>query len=187
MSVQSRMKRPAGSALFDWKTHVVQNDHGLSPTTIVVTDRVEDTIVVELRNELLNKENQKDAANHGQVKVVDQEERLELERLTVAHQFATTKDDDVVNDNEDRGRLQCRHGCLKRYEMEVLGRRSNDDLPSLAEYGPKVNAKGTIDRRQRELLKEARHCDGLDSVVPSVSISTERVGEWKNNGGRLSS
>lgn len=107
MSVQSRTWRPVDSALFERKTHIVQNDHGLSPATIAVTDGVEDTIVVELRNELLNKENQKDAADHGQVEVVDQEERLELERLTVAHQFATTKDDDVVDDNEDRGRLQC--------------------------------------------------------------------------------
>lgn len=84
-------------------THVVQNDHGLRPTTIAVTNGVEDTIVVELRNKLLNEENQKDAADGGQVEIVDEEERLELERLAIAHQLATTKDDHVVDDDEDRG------------------------------------------------------------------------------------
>lgn len=137
MSVSIQNEEPALNCFSSpLRTHVVQNDQRLSPTTIVVTDGVEDTIVVDLGNELLNEENQKDAADGGQVEVVNEEERLELERLTVAHQLATTENDHVVDDNESGGRLEGRHGRLERNELKLLGRISDDCLPGLAEDGP---------------------------------------------------
>lgn len=102
----------------------------------MVTDGVEDTIVVELGDELLDEEDQKKTADGGQVEVVNKKERLELERLPVAHQLATTKDDNVVDDNKNGCRLEGRHRCLEGYEIELLGRISSHSLPRLAKDGP---------------------------------------------------
>lgn len=137
-------------------TYVVEDNHRLSPATVVVADGVEDTIVVQLRNQLLNEENQKDTANSGKVEVVDEEKRLELEGLTVMHQLATTKDDDVVDDDKDGGRLEGRHGRLERHELEVVGGIANNELKGLVEDGPQMDAKWTVDRRQRQLLEKRR-------------------------------
>lgn len=117
-------------------TYVIQDNHGLGPSTIVVADGVENTIVVELGNKLLNKQDQEDTADSGEVEVVDEEERLELEWLTIAHQLTATKDDHVVDDDEDGGRLEGRHGSLKGDKFELLGGIANNDLPGLAENRP---------------------------------------------------
>lgn len=130
------MERTCTHLVLSDQTYIVQDNHGLSPSTIVVADGMEDTIVVKLGNQLLNEEDQEDAADGGQVEVVDEEERLELEGLPVAHQLAATKDDDVVDDDEDGGRLERRHWGLKGNELEFLGRESNNGLPGLAENGP---------------------------------------------------
>jgi len=117
-------------------THVIQKDQGLSVTTIVVTDGVEETIVVDFGNDLLDEEGEKDAADGRQVEIVNKEDRPELERLTIAHQLATTKDDNVVDDNKDGVCLEGRHGCLEGNEIKLLGRISSHGLPSLAKDGP---------------------------------------------------
>jgi len=85
---------------------------------------------------LLNEESQENGADGSQVEVVDQEQRLQLERLAVAHQLATAKDDGVVNDNEDARLLNRRHGRLAGHEAEDLRGVSDDGLEGLAEDWP---------------------------------------------------
>lgn len=117
-------------------TYVVQDNHRLGPTAIIVADGMEDTIMVELGNQLFNEEDQENTADGSEVEVMDEEQSFELEGLTAAHQLAATKDDHVVNDDEDGGRLESRHGSLKRNKLELLSRISNNSLPGLAEDGP---------------------------------------------------
>ncbi len=64
---------------------------------------MEDAAADNRGNKLLNEEDQEDTADGGQVKVVDEEERLELKGLAVAHEGAATKDDGIVDDDEDGG------------------------------------------------------------------------------------
>lgn len=123
----------------------------------MVADGVEDAAANNGRDELLNEEGQEDAANGSQVEVVDEEEGLELEGLAGAHVLASTKDDGVVDDDEDGGRLEGRHGGLKRHKLEVVGRVADDGSPCLVEDGPQVDAKGAIDRGHRDLFEERSH------------------------------
>jgi hypothetical protein len=117
-------------------THVVENNQRLSPATIVVADGKEDTLADNSGQKLLNEESQEEAADGGQVEVVDEEERLELEGLAVAHQLSAAKDNEVVDDDEDGRRLQGGHGSLKRHELEVIGRVANDGREQLVKDGP---------------------------------------------------
>lgn len=135
-------------------THVVQNDKGLGPATLRVTDGMEDTAANNGGKKLLNEESQKRTTDQSQVEVVDKEETLELERLAVAHPLATTENDAVVDDDEDGGRLHGRHGSLERHKLEVIGGVADDSGESLVKDGPQVNTKGAVDGRQRQLLVE---------------------------------
>lgn len=133
-------------------THIVQDNQGLSPATLSITDGMEEAAANNSREKLLNEESQEDTADGGQVEVVDEEQSLELVGLTVAHELATTEDDGVVDDDEDRGGLEGRHGGLERHKLEVVGRVAHDGGPCLVEDGPQVDAEGPVDGRQRELL-----------------------------------
>ena len=82
-------------------TYVIEDNERLSPATIHVADCVEDAAANNGGEELLNEESEETGADHGQEKVVDQEEALELEGLAVAHNLAATEDDNVVDDDED--------------------------------------------------------------------------------------
>lgn len=82
-------------------THIVEDNERLGPAAIDVADGVEDALANESREELLNEQRQEDTTDGGEVEVVDEEERLELEGLAVAHQLPAAKDDGVVNDDED--------------------------------------------------------------------------------------
>lgn len=117
-------------------TYVVENDHGLSPATVVVADGEEDTLADNSGQDLLNEESQETGADGGQVEVVDEEESLELEGLAVAHQLSTAKDDEVVDDNEDGSRLERRHGSLERHKLEVIGREASDGREELIKERP---------------------------------------------------
>ena len=119
----------------------------------MVANGVKNTTTDNGRDELLKEEHKKSARDESQVEVVDEKERLELERLTVAHQLATTKNDSIVDDNEDRSRLEGRHGRLERNELEFINRVADDSSPCLVEDGPQVDAERAIDRRPGELLK----------------------------------
>lgn len=135
-------------------THVVQNDKGLGPATLGVTDGMEDTAANNGGKKLLNEESQKRTTDQSQVEVVDKEETLELERLAVAHPLATTENDAVVDDDEDGSRLHGRHGSLERHKLEVIGGVADDSGESLVKDGPQMNTKGAVDGRQRQLLVE---------------------------------
>lgn len=126
----------------------------LGPASIVVANGVEDAVADNGWEKLLNVQGQQDGADGGQDEVVNQEQGLELEGLAVAHQLATTKDDRVVDDDEDRSRLEGRHGRLERHKLELLGWVADTSGPCLVEDRPQMDAEGTIERRQRQLLVE---------------------------------
>ncbi len=117
-------------------TYVVEDNKRLGPAALSVADGVEDATANNGRNQLLEEENQKDTADGGQVEVVDEEDGLELEGLTVAHELPSTKDDGVVDDDEDGGRLERGHRRLERHKLEVIGRVADDGSPGLIEDGP---------------------------------------------------
>ena len=94
--IASRPERPRVHV-----THIVENNQWLSPTTLVVADGMENTAAGNSRHKLLNEENQENATDGGEVEVVDQEQGLELEGLTAAHDLAASEDDGIVHDNED--------------------------------------------------------------------------------------
>lgn len=127
----------------------------------MIADGVEDAAANNRGNKLLDEEDQEDTADGGQVEVVDEEQSLELEGLAVAHESATTKDDGIVDDDEDGGRLEGRHGRLKGNKLELGGRVTDDGRPSLVEDGPQVDAKGAIHGGHGKLLKKRRHCEGF--------------------------
>ena len=102
----------------------------------MVADGEEDSLADNCREQLLNEESQQKGADGGQVQVVDEEERLELEGLAVAHQLSTAEDDEVVDDDEDGRRLERGHGRLEGHELEVIGRVANDGRPELVKDGP---------------------------------------------------
>ena len=79
--------------LISLDTHVVQNDKGLGPATLSITNGMEDTATDNSRQKLLNEESQESTTDQSQVEVVNQEETLELERLAVAQPLATTDED----------------------------------------------------------------------------------------------
>lgn len=97
---------------------------------------MEDAAANDNGEKLLNEESQEDSADGGQVEVVNQEKRAQLEGLAVAHELATAEDDGVVDDDEDAGLLESGHGRLAGDEFEVFGRVADDGLKGLAEDGP---------------------------------------------------
>lgn len=127
----SRSKR-----VYFYRTYIVENNERLGPTALVIADSVEDTTANKCGNELLNEEDEQDEADGGEVEVVDQEQSLELERLAAAHQLSATKDDSVVDNDEDRGRLEGGHGRLKRHEFELIDGVAHNGRPCLVEDGP---------------------------------------------------
>jgi hypothetical protein len=137
------------------ETYVVQDDKGLSPSTLGIADSMEDTATDNGGKKLLNEESQESTADQSQVEIVNEEETLELEGLTVAHPFATTEDDGVVDNNEDRCRLESGHGGLERHKLEVIGGVANNSSECLVKDGPQVNAKRPVDGWQRKLLVES--------------------------------
>lgn len=117
-------------------TNVVQDNQRLGPATIAVADGKEDTLADHGPQKLLNEESQEDAADGSEVKVVDQEERPQLEWLAVAHELAAPENNGIVDDDEDAGLLDRRHGRNAGLEAKVLGGIADDGLKGLAEDGP---------------------------------------------------
>ena len=102
----------------------------------MIADGMEDTAADNSRDELFQEEEEETTADGSEVEVVDQEQGLELESRTVAHPFTSTKDDAVVNDDEDGGRLEGRHGSFEGDELELADGRAHDGSPRLIEEAP---------------------------------------------------
>lgn len=102
------------------RAYVVQDDQLIGPSTLMGTDGVEDTVVVNLRDELLSKEQQEHARDQGQVEVMDLEWAVQLERWAVAHKLASSEDNSVVCNQHNRSGLQGRHWSGAWLELEVL-------------------------------------------------------------------
>lgn len=66
-------------------TYIVQDNEGLGPSTLVITNGEEETVSVERRQKLLNEESEKSRADRGQVEVVDHEQCVELKSRAVLH------------------------------------------------------------------------------------------------------
>ena len=128
------------------RTHVVENNQLVGPTTLVGADGVENTVSDKFWQKLLNEEEQKDTADDGQVKVVDLEEKAELEGLATAHEFSAAEDDDVVGDEHGDGLLEGSHWRLARNEAEVAGVVAFEGDESSLKDGPQLKTEGTVER-----------------------------------------
>lgn len=78
------------------KTDIVQNDQLIGPAALVAADGEENAVPRQSGNQLLKEQGQQDAADDGQVEVVDLEQAVELQRFATLHEFSSTKDDNVV-------------------------------------------------------------------------------------------
>lgn len=136
---------------------------------------MEDAAADDGGQELLDEEDEEDAADGGEVEVVDEEEALELVGLAVAHPLAATEDDGIVDDDEDGGLLEGGHGGLALNESELAGRVAGDSCPGLVEDGPQLDAKGTVDGGQRQLLVEGGGRDGRHFACRGVATRTGRI------------
>lgn len=87
---------------FQWlkrfATYVVQNDERASPTTLLITDSVEDSVSPESGEQLLNEQDQQDTADGGQKEVVNHEQGVKLECRQLLHNLTATEDEKVVGD-----------------------------------------------------------------------------------------
>lgn len=102
----------------------------------MVTDGVEDALSDDRGEKLFNEEGEEDSADGSQVEVVDEEEGLQLESLASSHQLTSSKNYNVVYNDEDRGLFECGHGRLAGDELEVVGRVAGNKLKGLVENGP---------------------------------------------------
>jgi len=118
------------------EAYVVEDNKRLRPAAILVADGVENTLPHDRWQKLLNKESQEDPADRGQIKVVDQEERLQLERLPVAHQLPAPENEDIVAYDENARLFQGWHRSLASLESKVVGRIAHNSLEGLVEVGP---------------------------------------------------
>lgn len=101
-------------------SYVVENDQLVSPSAWFGANGIEYTVLDNSWNQLLGKERQKNAADGGQVKIVDLEQPIQLQSRSIAHQLAPTKDYDVVGYQDDGCLWECRHWRLALVEAEVL-------------------------------------------------------------------
>ena len=135
-----------------YETHIVENDELRRPSTIIIANRKEQTILGDGRDQLLQEQGQQNTADGSQIEVMNLEQAVEFERLSVPHEFASTEDDDIIRDQTD-GRF--RHGAhrgLARDEVEVLGRIAAHALERLGKDGPQGDAEWSFQGR-RTVLK----------------------------------
>ena len=64
----------------------------------MVTDRIEDSVTPQCRSQLFDEQRQQNAADNGQVEIVDHEQPVQFERLSFLHELPADEDRDVVGD-----------------------------------------------------------------------------------------
>lgn len=133
ISILDRSEQYLSSAV---STYVVQNNKRPRPSTVVITDSIEDTMSPDSREKLLNEESQESAADQGEVKIVDHEESVELEGRSVLHELTATKDDDIVGNERHGGFLESRHGRHAFFEAKFAGGIAHHHLEGLVEDRP---------------------------------------------------
>jgi hypothetical protein len=117
-------------------SHIVQNNQRLSPSTVMITNSIKNTVVVKRREQLLDEKNQQDSADGGKQEVMNHEEGVELQSREFLHNFTTAEDDDIVGDQGSDGFFEGRHWGLVSHEAEVICRIADRDLEGLVEVRP---------------------------------------------------
>lgn len=102
----------------------------------MIADSEEDAFTHDSRENLLDKERQEDCRDSSEHEVVDDGELLQHEALPRAHDFATTQNDHIVEDDEDARLLQGGHGRDTSLKAELAGRVADEELEDLVEDGP---------------------------------------------------
>lgn len=111
-------------------------------------------MVIDSGDQLLEEQDEQYSTDGRQVEVMHDKGAFELQCASVAHDFATTKDDEVVGQNCGSGFLQGRHGRLSGLEVEVLRVVSHDSAEGAVEDWPEVHAKGALDAWEWDLLEQ---------------------------------
>ena len=77
-------------------THVVEHHQFLRPSTLVIANGVEDSILDDGPKQLLNEQCQQNAADNGKVEIVDHEKSIQGESFSSPHQLSSTEYDNIV-------------------------------------------------------------------------------------------
>merc|ERR1712072_1433966 len=103
---------------------------------------MENPIPHQLWNQLLRKQQQQHARNSRQVKIMNLEQAIQLQRGAITHHLAPAKNDNVVREQRARRhakRAECRDALL---EAEVLRFVAIDCFVGFFEDGPEGEAEG---------------------------------------------
>lgn len=145
----------------------------VGPSALVSADSVEDASTSEGRHKLLNEESQKSTTDRCQVEVVNHEEAVEYKRRSVSHEFSTTKDYNVVQDQRGDRLLQGRGDGLADLELEVFWRITEDGRVEIAKHRPDSDTKWSVECWQTNL-------DALEKVGHrSKRMSDENGKMWR--------
>ena len=101
----------------------------------MVADSMENASFSDCRQDLLNKECQENSTDGSEIEIMDEEEPLQLERLSVAHEFSPAQNHRIIRKNKDGGFLQRGHGRLPSDKVEIIGRVADDSFEDLVEVG----------------------------------------------------
>ncbi len=116
--------------------YIVENDQLVGPSARFGANGIEYTVSDNSRDQLLGKERQENAADDGQVEIVNLEQPIQLQRRSIAHQLASTKNYDVVGYQDDGCLWECRHWRDAFDEAKVLRLVAFGGFEGLLEDGP---------------------------------------------------
>ena len=116
--------------------YVVENDQLVGPSARFGANGIEYAVSDNRWDQLLGKERQENAADDGQVEIVNLEQPIQLHRRSIAHQLASTKDYDVVGYQDDGSLWECRHWRLALDEAKVLRLVAFGGFERFLEEGP---------------------------------------------------
>jgi hypothetical protein len=129
------------------KTYVVKNNQLIGPTTINVTDAVEEAISVKRGDHLLSEQGKKTSADKSEIEVVELEKEAELDGIAVAHELPAAKDDEVVHDQHREGGAVCGEVGLGLDEFKVFSMVTVDGHIGFVEDGPQCEAERSVNCR----------------------------------------
>ena len=127
-------------------THIVESHERRSPATVVVTDGIQKTAVAEDGRKLLNEKSQQTAGDHGEKEVVDLEQPLELEGVEVPHDLPSSKNNDVVGDDERTRLLHRPYRSFAVLELKLPRRVAGGPFEEHIEQREEVETEGPLER-----------------------------------------